>query len=223
MGAFVGLSKYFSNGVLSSARDMGYSEPNLLVLSGDIDGLQNKYPEVWNSLVSCDHQRDKRSPITYGKDLVASWVFEDCIIGSLREGGLDAHHSGADCDRQLLYKDNVTSDSDVEIVLGDHRIPVEIVCDYTGWWTSNGRIDLRDKKYHKLKSSGSLLLGISTIDNTLVVIDFSKDISYKYFEYYTRYGGKPAYSIQIPSGSIYEFEIPIMVDVVKNMCFRRRT
>jgi hypothetical protein len=202
---------------------MGYSEPNLLILAGDEQSLQSKYPNVWDALVSCKHHRDHRSPIAYGRDLVASWVFEDCVIGSLCEGGIDAKHGGSDCDRHILYKDGVTTNSDVKIIVGDSTIPIEIMCDYTGWWTANGRIDLRDNKYIKLKESKSLFLGFSTIDNILIVMDFSKDITYEYFECYTPYGGKPAYSIEIPRDAIYQFEIPLMVDIVKSICSSRST
>jgi hypothetical protein len=99
MGAFYGLSQYFSKGIISKAIELGYSEPNVLILKGDEISLRNKYPEVWKCLTSCVHQMDKRSPIMYGRDLVSSWVFEDCIIGSLRDAGINIRHNGADSNR----------------------------------------------------------------------------------------------------------------------------
>jgi hypothetical protein len=112
----------------------------------------------------------------------------------------------------------VTADSDAIITINESHIPIEIMCDYTCYWTNSGRIDLRDNKYHKLKDSNSLFVGFSTADNKILVIDFSKNLDYKYIEYHTAYGGKPVYSVQIPQESIYPFEIPIMVGVINNMC-----
>ncbi len=217
MGAFYGLSQYFSNGIINKAIELRYSEPNILILTGDEFSLRNKYPDVWRCLISCEHQRDRRHPMEYGRDLVSSWVFEDCIIGSLRDAGLDVRHNGADKERQVLPHNNVTTDSDAVLIVNGICIPMEIMCDYTRYWTSSGSIDLRDNKYHRLKNSKSLFLGFSTVDNTVVILDFSKDLEYRYIEYHTAYGGKPVYSVKIPEDSIHPFEIDDMIGLIKSI------
>ena len=61
MGAFKELSSNFFKDIVKTAEEMDYSKPNILVLKGDELSLKNSYPVVYNNLLSCNHNRDKRT------------------------------------------------------------------------------------------------------------------------------------------------------------------
>lgn len=218
MGAYEGLSHYFSQGILSKAVELGYSESNLLLLQGEETIFRQKYSNIYNKLMSCSRQRDNRTPFEYGRDLVASWVFEDCIIGSLRDSGLDIRHGGSDKDRQILQDGDILGTSDCIITVDGRDVPLEIMCDYTGFWTNTERIDLRNNKYQKLKDSKSLFLGFSTFDNKLIILNFTEPLRTHYIESHRPYGGKSAYSIELEKRFIHTFDIDTMTEVINNIC-----
>ena len=217
MGSFYGLSKYFSYGIVAKAKELGYDESNILLLAGEETLFRDRYPEVYNSLLSCIHHRDNRTPFEYGRDLVASWVFEDCVIQSLRESELDVTHNGADKNRKILQDGQVMSDSDAMVHINGKDIPIEIMCDYTGFWSRRGVIDLRDNKYQKLKETNSLFLGFSTTDDVLITIDFSKEIKVNYIQSHKPYGGKPCWSVLLHPEYIRTFTRQEVVDSVKEL------
>lgn len=218
MGAFSELSKYFSQGIVSKAQSLNYSEDNILILQGNEFMLRRLYPETWNNLQSCTHHRDRRTPMEYAQDLVASWVFEDCLIAALKGAGLDISHAGADKNRQILSGINVSASSDASIYVKGRHVPLEIMCDYTGFWTRTGKMDLRDSKYTKLKDARSLFLGFSTVDNKVILLDFSDELNVSYTPSHRAYGGKPAYSVKIFGNDLCPFKMPILIDMIKNKC-----
>ena len=65
MGAYSELSKHFFKDIVQTARDFGYSESNILILLGQENELKTKFPDVYSNLVSCNHNRDKRTYIEY--------------------------------------------------------------------------------------------------------------------------------------------------------------
>lgn len=218
MGAYSKLSKYFSNGIVAKAIELGYSDDNILILEGKENTLRNSYPEIWDNLQSCKHHRDRRTPLEYAQDLVASWVFEDCLISALYNAGLDITHAGADRNRKILSGSNVSASSDAAILVRGHYVPLEIMCDYTGFWTRTNRMDLRDSKYSKLKNAHSLFLGFSTVDNKVILLDFADDLNVTYTPSHFAYGGKPAYSIHISPNDLWPFKMPILINEIKSKC-----
>lgn len=48
MGAYEGLSKYFANGVINKANELGYGEFLMSILKGDVETLEQKYNSVWS-------------------------------------------------------------------------------------------------------------------------------------------------------------------------------
>lgn len=217
MSAFEELSKYFKKGIIEKAKEMGYSSENICILEGNEEKLKNNYPKIYQNLKSCVHNRDNRTSIQYAQDLVASWVFEDCIISSLKNAGLIIEHAGADKNREILSHINVSSTADSKILHKNKVIPLEIMCDYKGYWLKNKRIDLRDNKFLKLKNEGALFLGISTKDSKFIIVDFNKSIDAEYIKSHFPYGGKPAYSINIKSDMLFPFEIQLLVSTIENM------
>lgn len=216
MGAFNELSKHFFHDIVTKAREMSYSESNILILEGNEEELRNRFPQVYSDLLSCNHNRDMRTPIQYGQDLVASWLFEDCIVNELKNNGFDIKLAGADCNREILSNSKVSSNSDTLISLNGKSRQMELMSDYTGYWSRTKHIDLRDEKYNKLKNTSSLFLGISTTDTCFILIDFSKNVTHKYDPCHRAYGGKPCYTIQIASNDLIKFTIQSLVSTIKN-------
>lgn len=222
MGAFTGLSQYFYHGIVNKAIELNYSEPNILILQGEETLFRKKFPHMWTTIESCGHHRDNRTPFEYARDLVASWVFEDCVIGSLRDSGLEITHGGSDKCRNILPDDMVTSNSDAMLILDNKSIPIEIMCDYTGFWTNKGKIDLRDNKYQKLSDTQSIFMGFSTTDNKMILLDFDSELNVEYIASHRPYGNKPAYSILIENSAIQPFTTTEMVNTIKNMYNKRK-
>ena len=217
MGAFTELSKFFSKGIVNQARAMGYSEDNILILLGDTASLQRQFPQTHQNLMSCSHHRDRRTPIEYGQDLVASWLFEDSLVQSLSNCGLKVSLSGADCNREILSNTNVSSNSDCLVTLNGVSVQLEIMCDYTGYWERTGRIDLRDSKYQKLCNTRSLFLGISTHTTSYILLDFGGNVPANYIPSHRPYGGKPAYSVPVKTNAFQHLNISALAERIKEL------
>ena len=89
-----------------------------------------------------------------------------------------------------------------------NRIKVELVNDYTGFWSRTGTLHLRDNKYAHLRESNSLLLAIALTPDVqkFTIFDFRQDIPATYIPYHTAYG-KPAYELAISPNNLYDFNI----------------
>ena len=90
MGAFTGAQTFFNCPLVEVARRLGYSQDNVLILQGDLQALQNSFPETYRNIMSCRHHRDNRTPLEYAQDLVASWLVEDSFLEILNSNGLRA-------------------------------------------------------------------------------------------------------------------------------------
>jgi hypothetical protein len=77
---YVMLENFFDESMVNIARQMGYSEDNILILENNINKLMVDYPDVYDNLKSCRHNRDSRTEIEYAQDLVCSWIFEDYLL-----------------------------------------------------------------------------------------------------------------------------------------------
>ncbi len=215
MGAFTQLSACFRGGLMPTAERLGYSESNLLILEGNELELRQKYPNVYNNLLSCSHNKDHRTYMEYAQDLVASWVFEDFIMNELESAGLEIEKAGADKNRTILAHANVSADSDYSVQWEGKSVLLELMSDYTGYWARTGCIDLRDSKYLKLERNRSLFLGISTQDRKFIFLDFNYDIPARYISSHRPYGGKPAFQIRMNNEMLVPFNIEKLVEIIK--------
>ena len=196
MSAYTGMKSLVGD-LVAVAKSLSYPESSICVLGGNEDELKNKFPIVHRNLLSCEHNRDNRTPIEYGQDLVSSWLFEDYLINSLIKNGLDIRKSGTDKKREILSKMSISSSSDCKIHGKGRTTGVEIINDYGGYWNRNRKIDLRDDKYRKISSTSTILLCISNNDNKYMVIDNISKLPVNRIASHAPYGGKPAYSVDI--------------------------
>lgn len=190
------LPQFIGDKILNVALRLNYSEPNILILKGDESSLRERYPDVYKNLLSCNHHKDSRTFLEYGQNLVASWIFEDYLIETLSNNGINVIHAGADKKREILPGIKVSSSSDSSVTYGGKTRLLEIMTDYTGYWNRTLKIDLRDCKYEKMRDSESLFLGISIKDRKYVLIDFKEKIEATYISCHYAYK-KPAYQISI--------------------------
>ena len=133
MGAFEYLNNFYDCGLINKAIELNYSESNKVILSGDDIKLKNNYPVVYENLKSCGHNRDSRTIMQYGQDLVASWIFEDDLLKKLITLGLSIEGAGADRERQILTNSRVSSSSDFLISLNGREVKLELMTDYSGY------------------------------------------------------------------------------------------
>ena len=218
-GPYYGLQDFFGKPLVEKAEELGYTLDNILILKGKMEELRVKYPEIYNNLYTCNHNRDRRTPEEYAKDLVASWIFEDYIVYCLQNDDFDLKLDGADKERHILAHSSVKSDSDFVLTRKGVSVQIELATDYFNYWKTYGKIDLRDSKYKKLADSGSLLLGISILDRTFFIIDFRDgDVRAKYIPNHRPYGFKPAYSINFKeAGTVFHTfsEANIIKEIVR--------
>lgn len=217
MGAYAQYSKMFRNGIIAKAEELCYSPANICILKGDMHALEANYPNTYANLISCRHNRDARTPLEYGRDLVASWIFEDTLVQKLSEGGLTSSLAGADRNREVLATTKVSASSDCRISDAGKSRYLEIMSDYTGWWERTGHIDLRDSKYKKLQTEYALFLGVCTPSNQFILLDFAADLGATYIPEHIPYGGKPAYSIPVKKGSLKPFRMQTLIADLKRL------
>lgn len=219
MSAFVGVSRLFSEHLIGYAQKMGYTEDNLMILRGAEEELVAKFPETYANLRSCRHNADRRTPLEYGRDLVASWLLEDYLYLALRDHaeGFTVRLSGADRERKILAKAKVSATSDYEMEYQDGtRRKLELMNDYAGYWAKNGRLDLRDSKYEKLKRENALLLAIAVNEQKFTVIDFSTEVEADFIPHHPPYGFKPVYQIAIDMSTMAELKTKnLITELVK--------
>lgn len=206
------LKKFFNMQLDKLALNLNYKNDNILILQGNEQELKEKYPDIYNNILSCAHNRDNRTPMQYARDLVASWLYEDYIVKKFKELGYELCLSGKDKERRILNNTKVGSDCDL-IFKHDNKLNnIEIVNDYSSYWKRNKKLDLRDSKYNKLISSRCILLAISISDKTYALIPITEDLKFVYIKSHLPFGGKPAYQIDIKNIEFKEFKVSNIID-----------
>lgn len=207
------LEIFFDDTMINIAKKMGYKEENIIILENNETKLLQKFPDVYQNLLTCNHNRDNRSIMEYAQDLVCSWVFEDYLIYNLKLFGIDIKLSGNDRNREILKNKSVSSNPDYLITYNRKTAFIELANDYTGYWRRAGKCDLRDDKFNHIKSkiSGndfSFLLGIDFSNDSFFIIDLIKDEKIIEYSNYHRFYHKPAYTIHLDKikYSFFSFE-----------------
>lgn len=192
--------------LIERARTLGYPDSSVCILSGNEDLLKSNYPDAHRNLFSCNHNRDRRTPMEYGQDLVASWLFEDMLMDNLKKAGVSVVGAGADKNREVLSNAKVSASSDCLVSYNRKERLLELMSDYTGYWSRYHKMELRDSKFTKMQESKSLFLGVSTTDNKYILLDMGEQFEFKFIPSYFLYGGKPAYSVKLPKEAMKELD-----------------
>lgn len=213
------LEKFFDYPLIMIAKELGYSEENILILEGNIDKLKSDYLDIYNNLKTCNHNRDSRTEIEYAQDLICSWIFEDYLIYNLKLNGLNIELSGADCERKILKSSSVSTKSDLVVRGKKQKMYIELVNDYRGYWFKYNKVDLRDDKYLHIKelasnNAKSFLLGIDFCHKKFFLFDIinNQDVKYEPFHYAYK---KPVYSIDLNNTEYFDFSFAKIYEQIK--------
>ncbi|MDD2496162.1 MAG: hypothetical protein PHR25_06625 [Clostridia bacterium] len=215
------LNVFFNDTIINIAKEMGYSEENLLILESEEEKLKVKYPKTYQNLTSCNHNRDHRSFMKYGQDLICSWIFEDYFLYNMKILNIDIEFSGNDFERKILENSKVDSNPDYKLLLNNKKISIELVNDYTGYWQKTKKCDLRDDKYRKMMTKQdidySFIIGIDLINKSFFLFDVknnSNNVTYSSFHFYYN---KPAYTISLDNIKFSKFSFDnILSEIIKN-------
>lgn len=208
MGAFEGLSEYLNESLVNYAMQFGYHDSNIAILKGDINHLRQDHPKIYQNLLTCSHHADRRTPLSYGQDLVASWIFEDLFLTNVNRELLTISLAGADRNRMILPNQRTATSTDYVLTSGSgHRIGMELVNDYTCFWYRNRKLHLRDNKYLRLLNEHSLLLAIALSHEIAkyTLFDFRDNPTATYLPSHKPYGGKPAYEMVVDRNRLFDF------------------
>lgn len=208
------LNNLFKKPLHQVAKKINYSQSNIYILENEFSKLKTDYPQIWNALLSCKHNKDKRTYEEYAKDLVSSWIYEDILLGYLQKNDFEIYLNGSDYKREILSTSKVMTDSDYLIKKDNIQRNVELVNSYTNYWKITNKIDLRDNKFLKMKKNKVLLLCIDLYNNIFYLLDFNfENFGYKYLDYHKPYG-KPAYQIDIKNQQKYTFSINNLIKIL---------
>ena len=208
MGAFEGLTAYLKESLIDYAMQFGYHDSNIAILEGDIDRLRRDHPGIYQNLLTCSHHADRRTPLSYGQDLVASWIFEDLFLANVNKELLNISLAGADRNRMILPDQRTATSTDYIITSNSgYRIGMELVNDYTSFWYRNHKLHLRDNKYLRLLNEQSLLLAIALSHGIAkyTIFDFRDKPAATYIPSHKPYGGKPAYEMPVDRNRLFDF------------------
>lgn len=203
--------------LVEKAKAYGYPGSSICILEGDEKKLQRDFPTAYHNLMSCNHHRDRRTPMEYGRDLVASWLFEDYLMEHLLAEGISVSGAGADKNREVLPNAKVSSSSDCLVNYNGKERLLELMSDYTGYWAKYKKMELRDSKFTKMQESKSLFLGVSTVDQKYILLDMSEDFDFTFIPSYFLYGGKPAYSIKLAQNLLKKLDFRQIAEDIKRM------
>lgn len=218
MGAFQQLSALLGD-LTPIAKKLNYPDPSICVLGGDINELQKSFPDTYENLMTCGHNRDSRSPILYGQDLVASWLYEDYLMHELKSAGLDIVGAGADKNREILPNTRVSTDSDCLVSFNGKQKGLELMNDHKGFWKKTHKCHLRDQKYNKIFRTGSIFLGVSTSDNTYFITDDISSVPSKYLPVHPLWH-KPAQELTITTADLRPIDYKSIAEQIKGMLMR---
>lgn len=201
---------YFHNSDISK-----YDFFESIIEKSQVNEQQIEY--VSSKLSGLKSYKDKRTEGEYGLDLILGWLSEDCVLSYLSRHGIKCNLSGGDSNRDFSNSNNILSDSDLIIIRDNEAIPLEVICDWTGYWARNNSLDLRHNKYRRLLDTKSLLLGISIADQTGLFLDFNQDtFSCVNKEKHIPFGGKPATRILNVRGMLFPVQI-VLNNLVKTL------
>lgn len=208
MRRFIGKSSLSPGVLLAPYRGQSFKDgPSKLELFKQVLECQlgeecEKYMNSFLGTPEFSHNRDSRTPVEYGTDLVLGWLKEDVVVALLAKFGMSAGLAGADAGRDFLQRSKVRSNSDLTVSFSGKSRLVETVYDASETWRNQDRCDLRDEKLPKIRDQRGIVLGIDVVNAEAFVYCPIKnaDLKVSYNPCHWSYGRKPVYSIHGVSG-----------------------
>jgi hypothetical protein len=140
------------------------------LLDGSLDDTTRDYLDA--KCAPLRHFRDGRKPHEYAVDLMLGWLIEDAVLAVLKVRGLDAELDGKDRERDFLSASEVSTRPDITVKTRFGKRAVEIYADWKETWRKYDRIDLRDKKFERLRAKRVVLFGVAPLTAEGFVLDF---------------------------------------------------
>lgn len=193
------ISRFLNSDLIRLATEYGYSQDNIYILQGNEAALRTEYPETYRNLQTCNHQRDTRNIMDYGKDVVSSWILEDYLSKTLSNDNFTVTLTGADRERRILPNTEVGSQNDYIIQFSDNRPPVsmELVNDHGTFWAGKKKMHLRDDKYRHILNNQSYVFALALPAKIFAIFHINEITSVKHIASHRAYGGKPAKELDI--------------------------
>lgn len=187
------LERFFKMSIVDIIKQYKLPTYILYIIDGNEKELKTKYPNIHKNILSCAHATDQRTPLQYARDVALAWIFETYVMQNLRMAGLELERNGGDKNYNFLQGTDISSDSDFKV----RGRRLELICNYTDYWTRYNYIDLRESKAKHLYQYNSLVLGITLDQPYCLLINFAKYLPNEYIPEYPPFGGKSAHKILI--------------------------
>lgn len=126
-----------------------------------------------NELCSITYNRDVRTAVEYGIDLIYGWLAEDIVYHFLIKNGFYVVKNGVDKERAFLKNSNIKSDLDVVVGHSKKSRMYDIYFDSNGYWNKYNKMDIRESKWKEIHKQNAGVICISNFG--FAVIDGSSE------------------------------------------------
>ena len=186
----------YSDSIFVNSEVSKYELFSTIIEDSKVNEVQADY--LSSQLLELKSFKDRRNQYEYGLDLILGWLVEDCVLKYLSSKGVKCRLSGGDANREFLDSNQISTDPDIYITKCGIEFPLEVICDWTGYWFRNNSLELRYNKYKDLAKSKSILIGISISDQKGLLMTFNEKDSSSWVKIpsHVAFGGKPAYSLK---------------------------
>lgn len=123
----------------------------------------------------CDikYNRDSRTPVEYGVDLIFGWLAEDLMFEYLMNNRFKVRRTGVDRDREFLMSKQIKTDLDLEITTSHGTRSFDVYYDAQNYWQKNDKMDVRESKWKELGKENASIICISNAG--FAIIDSSTE------------------------------------------------
>ena len=129
-----------------------------------------------DELCNISFNKDSRSSVEYGIDLIYGWLAEDMVNEFLAKNGFAVKKSGVDKDRKFLKSSNIKSDLDISVGFNGVWKSYDIYFDSGGYWNKYNKMDVRESKWKELEKTGAAMICVSNYG--FMLVDTSSEHTY---------------------------------------------
>lgn len=152
-----------------------------------------------HQLSQTTHHRDLRRLTDYAREILLNWLMEDLIIEQvLFQHFRKIKRIGSDQNREFLTGHNVVAEPDIKA----DGTPYDIKCDWTGYWTAKGVVDLRDSEYPLLVRQQAGLVLVLPLDRQLTILDNLESLRVKHGRQHRKWQ-KPYYALTLAEDLVW--------------------
>lgn len=124
-----------------------------------------------DKICNMSFNKDSRTSVEYGIDLIYGWLAEDMVAQFLTKNGFGVKRTGVDSERKFLKSSQIKSDLDISVLHQGVWKQFDIYFDSNGYWYKYNKIDIRESKWKELQRSNAGMLCVSNYGFTIVHSD----------------------------------------------------